>query len=32
MSGKSGTGIVLASYGRGALVQSGDETLSCALR
>ena len=32
MSGSSGTGIVLASYGRGALVQSGAETLSCALR
>jgi ribosome biogenesis GTPase len=32
MSGRSGTGIVLASYGRGALVQSGGETLSCALR
>src|ERR1700734_2718815 len=32
MSGTSGTGVVLASYGRGALVQSGEETLSCALR
>ena len=32
MSGRSGTGVVLASYGRGALVQSGEETLSCALR
>jgi ribosome biogenesis GTPase len=32
MSGRSGTGVVLASYGRGALVQSGSETLSCALR
>ena len=32
MSGRSGTGLVLASYGRGALVQSGTETLSCALR
>jgi ribosome biogenesis GTPase len=32
MSGSSGTGIVLASYGRGALVQSGGEILSCALR
>jgi ribosome biogenesis GTPase len=32
MSGRSGTGVVLASYGRGALVQSGGETLSCALR
>jgi ribosome biogenesis GTPase len=32
MSGRSGNGIVLASYGRGALVQAGTETLSCALR
>ena len=32
MSGNSGTGIVLASFGRSALVQSGDETLSCALK
>ena len=32
MSGRSGTGVVLASYGRGALVQSGSETLSCTLR
>jgi ribosome biogenesis GTPase len=32
MSGRSGSGVVLASYGRGALVQSGGETLSCALR
>ena len=32
MSGTSGTGVVLASYGRGALVQAGAETLSCALR
>jgi len=32
MSGSSGTGIVLASFGRGALVQSGSETLSCTLR
>ena len=32
MSGRGGTGVVLASYGRGALVQSGSETLSCALR
>lgn len=32
MSGRSGTGIVLASYGRGALVQSGDGTLSCTLK
>ena len=32
MSGRSGTGVVLASYGRGALVQSGGETLSCTLR
>lgn len=32
MSGRSGTGVVLASYGRGALVQSGAETLSCGLR
>jgi ribosome biogenesis GTPase / thiamine phosphate phosphatase len=32
LSGRSGTGVVLASYGRGALVQSGEETLSCALR
>ena len=32
MSGRSGTGVVLASYGRGALVQSGEETLRCALK
>ena len=32
LSGRSGTGVVLASYGRGALVQSGEETLSCTLR
>jgi ribosome biogenesis GTPase / thiamine phosphate phosphatase len=32
LSGRSGTGTVLASYGRGALVQAGGETLSCALR
>lgn len=32
MSGRSGVGIVLASYGRGALVQADGETLSCALR
>ncbi len=32
MSGNSGTGIVLASFGRSALVQSGDETLNCALK
>ena len=31
-SGKSGVGVVLASYGRGALVQSGEETLRCALK
>lgn len=29
---KSGIGVVLASFGRGALVQAGDELLSCALR
>jgi ribosome biogenesis GTPase / thiamine phosphate phosphatase len=32
LSGRSGSGVVLASYGRGALVQSGGETLNCALR
>ena len=32
MSGRSGSGVVLASYGRGALVQSDGETLNCALR
>ena len=32
LSGSSGSGIVLASYGRGALVQSGEETLHCALK
>ncbi|MGA2399283.1 MAG: ribosome small subunit-dependent GTPase A [Steroidobacteraceae bacterium] len=32
MSSRSGLGVVLASYGRGALVQSGEETLRCALK
>ncbi len=32
MSGRSGVGIVLASFGRSALVQTGDETLNCTLK
>jgi ribosome biogenesis GTPase / thiamine phosphate phosphatase len=32
LSLRRGTGIVLASYGRGVLVQSGDATLSCGLK
>jgi ribosome biogenesis GTPase / thiamine phosphate phosphatase len=32
LSGRRGTGIVLASYGRGVLVQTGDVTLNCALK
>lgn len=31
MSGVEGTGIVLASYGRGALVQAGERTMHCGL-
>ncbi|HMD72850.1 MAG TPA: ribosome small subunit-dependent GTPase A [Steroidobacteraceae bacterium] len=31
MSGAEGTGIVLASYGRGALVQAGERTMHCGL-
>ena len=32
LKGTQGSGIVLASYGRGVLVQSGGETLHCALK
>lgn len=32
MNGRRGSGIVLASYGRGVLVQAGDAALSCALK
>jgi ribosome biogenesis GTPase len=32
LSGRHGLGLVLASYGRGALVQTGDITLNCALK
>jgi ribosome biogenesis GTPase len=32
LNGKSGSGVVLASFGRSALVQSGEEILSCTLR
>jgi ribosome biogenesis GTPase / thiamine phosphate phosphatase len=32
MNGRQGTGIVLASYGRGVLVQSGALTLNCSLK
>jgi ribosome biogenesis GTPase len=32
LNGRSGVGVVLASYGRGVLVQSGETTLNCALK